>query len=518
MMRDLNEFQDHLEMLQEKWFWLTKLLEVDNMFVSWCKKNVPQIEKALGTTNEENDQHKKQQTNSYHQAFDTTGPDEVAFNIDKLEKLIDFAESQSPEGEDYPQPDISKSSASIISASSDPQPETKDSDNDIWDIELLGYAWFLKQILAKFSVHGAHASDRRDNAKLWEQIELEIWKRTHGNMDIEVLCEQQHIMNSVTESFASAIFVHSKQGCTSIAQANVLADPHNADSDHVDAASMEESDTASSATAESKVQNRTSKQTTTSWKLTYIAQASSILLQKNVFYVNTKYQFDYAKRYLRTRTVLPRLPSQHTLQGLKLLRECWDYYDTLMQASTRSKCCSRIFSFILLGLTAVILVLTATLFQMNTLVCGDVVNYTANIDIATSAISLDFSSIASWHPSSYLTLFLVVSTLSQTFLIGLYRFHNPDQRWKAKRSMAMQMERIIWKFRTYTGPYSKAELPPNQSADDVLEKQLQTWCDATIGSADLVSTEIMKHRGQSFFKHGQYPTKEDPPHDCGPTW
>ena len=146
-----------------------------------------------------------------------------------------------------------------------------------------------------------------------------------------------------------------------------------------------------------------------------------------------------------------------------------------MQSSDRSKCCSRVLTFMLVGLTAAVLALTATLFQLKVMDAEGAMNHTANIDIATSAMSLDFSSIASWHPSSYLTLILVVSTLSQTFLIGLYRFHNPDQRWKAKHSMAMEIESIIWRYRTHTGPFSKAQLFRHQSADDVLRKQLQRW-------------------------------------------
>ena len=176
-----------------------------------------------------------------------------------------------------------------------------------------------------------------------------------------------------------------------------------------------------------------------------------------------------------------------------------------MQLSFQSKCCSRVINLILVGITAAIITLTAILIQLNVTESTGATNYTANIDIATSAMSLDFSSIPSWSESSYLTLILVMLTLSQTFFIGLYRFHNSDTRWKTKRSMAMRMESIIWRFRTYTGPFSKTQLPLNQSADDVLEQQIQEWCDTTVASADLVSTEIMKRMEQKHVTHRQYP-------------
>ena len=99
---------------------------------------------------------------------------------------------------------------------------------------------------------------------------------------------------------------------------------------------------------------------------------------------------------------------------------------------------------------------------------------------------------------------LVALTLLQAFLIGLFRFHNPDERWKAKRSFAMKMLRIIWTFRTYSGPFDESKLPQGVHADDILEMKLEEWRNNLLGTGDLVLTNIFQKANQNTFRHGQY--------------
>merc|ERR1719201_1881621 len=103
-----------------------------------------------------------------------------------------------------------------------------------------------------------------------------------------------------------------------------------------------------------------------------MTQASSFISLKNVRSISVRHSIDETKKLLRTSVTLPRLPRQHTLQALKLLRECWDSYDVVMYSAIQYKRCSRAFMFLTLILNAMIVICTSVLFEYG-VIMGDFV-------------------------------------------------------------------------------------------------------------------------------------------------
>ena len=108
------------------------------------------------------------------------------------------------------------------------------------------------------------------------------------------------------------------------------------------------------------------------WQFRYVAQVSEFIRLPSVVAIQVKsWQLSQVGAILRTRTRLPRLPEQHTLevrhtcrllsttyiihcglnyllvQGLKLLRECWNYYDDVgLRCGSRKVSLSLFFWFL----------------------------------------------------------------------------------------------------------------------------------------------------------------------------
>ena len=163
-----------------------------------------------------------------------------------------------------------------------------------------------------------------------------------------------------------------------------------------------------------------------------------------------------------------------------------------MAAADHTKICSRVFTYIMLTLNAVIIIAASLWLK----------NISATIPSATTpnATTTSTSDVSNTIFKSILT----VLTLLQSFLIGLYRYHNPDERWKAQRSFAIKMETIIWAYRTHTGPFDPSSLPPCAVADDILEVKLREWSSSLIGTSDVDLTNLFHKRNKKAYNHGQY--------------
>ena len=173
----------------------------------------------------------------------------------------------------------------------------------------------------------------------------------------------------------------------------------------------------------------------------------------------------------------------------------------MMYAANNAKRCSRIFKWIMLCINVLIIIVTASLFQFGNL--GDLLNATSPYSFDTTHdFNLDFSDIKDWRPVSYMELGLVFLTLSQAFVLGLYRFHNPDARWFTMRGQAMKMSKTIWTFRTYTGAFNEKKLLRGQVADDVLEKKLSMWRQQVKNNGYIFTNDMAKPK--KVLRHGQY--------------
>lgn len=174
-----------------------------------------------------------------------------------------------------------------------------------------------------------------------------------------------------------------------------------------------------------------------------------------------------------------------------------------MYEADKAKLCRKIFTFFILLINATIIFVSAYLFNLETI--ADVVgNSTAAMELARSAINVNFAEMKQWSRSSYWHLYLILLTLLQTFIVGLHRYHNPEQRWQSQRTMAAKMLKIIWKFRTYTDLFDKRKMSRGQVADDVLEMKLKEWRGSAGNGTEFVSTTPNHHLRGKVFCHDQY--------------
>ena len=174
-----------------------------------------------------------------------------------------------------------------------------------------------------------------------------------------------------------------------------------------------------------------------------------------------------------------------------------------MYAAENAKFCSKIFLFVIVLLNLVIIAVSASLFQFGILLelANNSTDFTDWRKFDIASVNVDFSHIQDWRPSSYLAVLLIILTLGQTLVVGLFRHHNPNQRWQTQRTMAMKMWKIIWTFRTRTGPF---DVPRDVIADDILEMKLNQWRGATGNGTDLVSSTPMNLLRKTVFRHDQY--------------
>ena len=177
-----------------------------------------------------------------------------------------------------------------------------------------------------------------------------------------------------------------------------------------------------------------------------------------------------------------------------------------MDAGDKAKLCSRIFLYLMLLLNLMVIFISTLLFQTGALeaLTSNTTGSTIAPNIDISSINVDFSHIKDWRPFSYLEVSLILLTLSQTFVVGLYRHHKPNQRWQTQRSMALKMLKIIWTFRTRTGPFDERKIPRGENVDDVLETKLKEWRGGTGSGTDIVSTKPFNRLRNKVFRHNQY--------------
>merc|ERR1712151_1385307 len=89
-------------------------------------------------------------------------------------------------------------------------------------------------------------------------------------------------------------------------------------------------------------------------KAEFLVQAEALLAHPKLFGVNIK-DIQEARRLVRDVSPLSRLPKP-SLEGLKLLRECWDEFDVAIHLSNLCKLATQLAHFILL-LSAFIIVI-----------------------------------------------------------------------------------------------------------------------------------------------------------------
>ena len=214
-------------------------------------------------------------------------------------------------------------------------------------------------------------------------------------------------------------------------------------------------------------------------------QAEALLVEPNVFGINVTDITD-AKRLLKDRTPLDRLP-ESSLEGLELLRNCWNEYDMAVHASNRYQTISQFLHVVFLGVTVLIMILVCIQARDEGLIA--VAKYNLTSDDLSEHHWL-YLWPEEWPTGTEEALYYIIFalTLFAICIFSLIAYINPRVRWHHLRVHASSLESIIWGYRTRTGIFAtpqRQSTSPNDGAlsvDDTLRSALMKWREAIVKS------------------------------------
>lgn len=214
-------------------------------------------------------------------------------------------------------------------------------------------------------------------------------------------------------------------------------------------------------------------------------QAEALLVDPNVFGVNVT-DITEAKRLLKDRTPLDRLP-ESSLEGLELLKDCWNEVDVAAYSSKRYKRISQLLHLGLLGLTIIIMILVCIQVRVEAIIAVAKYNLTSDDLSETQLVYLWPSE---WPEDTDEVLYYIIFalTLFTIFVFCLMTYLNPRARWRYLRAHASSLESIIWGYRTRTGLFATPERQLTSQSDDassvdnILRSALMKWRETVIKS------------------------------------
>ena len=204
-----------------------------------------------------------------------------------------------------------------------------------------------------------------------------------------------------------------------------------------------------------------------------------------------------AKKLVRNLSPLGRLP-QSSLEGLKLLRDCWNEYDATIHLANLYKLATQVAHLILLLGAVIIIVLVA--IESRSIVIEAVLerNSTAT-DIWEDKYLWPTYFFKDTAEALRHTVFAL--TLWSTFFYGLINLLNPRARWHHLRIHASALKSIIWAYRTRTGVFSADPQAPRVDdeesrgslrEDQALSVALVTWREKVVHSGDLGLVRVLR--------------------------
>ena len=195
-----------------------------------------------------------------------------------------------------------------------------------------------------------------------------------------------------------------------------------------------------------------------------------------------------AKRLLKDRTPLDRLP-ESSLEGLKLLRDCWNEYDVAVHTAKRYKTISQALHLVFLSLTVIIMALVCIQTRVEGVIALTKFNLTSD-DLTDPHIL--FLWPMEWPKETQEVLLYVIFALALLAILffTLIAYISPRARWQHLRVQASSLESIIWGYRTRTGVFANSKRKSTSdtgslTVDDALRSALSKWRGAAMKSGHL---------------------------------
>ncbi|CAE7782552.1 PUB2 [Symbiodinium sp. CCMP2592] len=168
-----------------------------------------------------------------------------------------------------------------------------------------------------------------------------------------------------------------------------------------------------------------------------------------------------------------RLPPQHNLEALRLMRDAWTEYDVAKHLATYYSFLSRLwyFSQILCGLFTIMASVTGRTLEVE---------------------------------EFYVSLLNFSLSLFCTTLISLHAFANPTTRWHKLRCAAAELESLIWLFRTKCRLFELDDIDSVSNSVTLFREQLNEWRKNVVRGTDLHRSDFQKKWKHEKLTRGQH--------------
>eukprot|EP00928_Gymnodinium_smaydae_P049379 TRINITY_DN33124_c0_g1_i1.p1 TRINITY_DN33124_c0_g1~~TRINITY_DN33124_c0_g1_i1.p1 ORF type:complete len:935 (+),score=59.82 TRINITY_DN33124_c0_g1_i1:99-2903(+) len=201
----------------------------------------------------------------------------------------------------------------------------------------------------------------------------------------------------------------------------------------------------------------------------------------NVYMIDISEDSHDARQTIQDLVCMDRLPKEECIQGLQLIRECWDEYDAKVYLSNRYKIFSKRALLISLTLGVIITSLSSVV--------------ALNGSVSTDADSNDaYDTVIQ---SIVFGLTLVASVVASTTMLV-----NPLQRWRILKCSAVELQSVLWKYRTRVGVFTVSATNPN-SAPIALSNHLQRWRQNFADGTTLKTSDMERHFPDWVYTHYQ---------------
>jgi hypothetical protein len=214
----------------------------------------------------------------------------------------------------------------------------------------------------------------------------------------------------------------------------------------------------------------------------FVSRATALLTSGNFHSVNLAHSTSSdVGKLVQTLVRLDRLPTETSLEGLLILRQCWDEYDVAQYLAGWYKLVAKLV-FALQLLLAFSIVVAASLFSGG-----------------------DASGLASASVNQVMGEVVFGLSLGSSFLISLDSFLGAKAKWRQLRTFAGTLASIIWQYRCRVPPFQADSHNPDSEAPTVaLREALIAWRTEMASGADLNISTLRKRYKPSVYRHSQY--------------
>ncbi|CAE7689494.1 PUB2, partial [Symbiodinium sp. CCMP2456] len=331
----------------------------------------------------------------------------------------------------------------------------------------------------------SNKKQRQSKFALWQAIRLE--ERNRETRDIDGVRQARSVLYRVFQKQAEASF-RQRRSMLSMGAGGDIGPGQTHGSAHADGAGRcrwcgavnDKEDDEAQGKAESDAVPRGDE----SKMYAFVARSTELVSSDLFASINIWQSQSALERKIYRILTRSRLPPQHNLEALRLLRDAWTEYDVAKHLATYYGRLSRLWYFFQIG-------------------CG-LVTIVFNVIAETQHLEEFYTSLVNFNLSLFCTT-----------LISLHAFANPTTRWHKLRCAAAELESLTWLFRTKCRQFELGDIDFESNSVTLFREQLNEWRRTVVRGTDLHRSDFQKkwpHRKLTRGQHEKSRIKSDK--DC----